>query len=156
MRRLVKNAGMAAVAGAIFLVAPSAGAQPARTDRVAIEYVLPTNPAHKQFYDVLKEHQALERVRDLLAAIRWPRTLRLVLKGCDGDVNAWYEEAEVTVCYDYLEDMWRKASASSRPPGISQHDAFVGPTPWKRDSSRRNGPSTARTNTGRSIMPTAR
>jgi hypothetical protein len=127
MQRLVKlNAGMA-LACSLLLAPSAAGAQPARTDRIAIEYALPTNPAHKQFHDVLKENQALERVRDLLARIRWPRTLRLVLKGCDGDANAWYEEAEVTVCYDYLEDMWRKASASSRPPGISQQDAFVGP-----------------------------
>jgi Putative metallopeptidase len=125
MRRLVELNAMAVACS--ILVAPTVGAQPTRTDRVAIEYVLPTNPAHKQFYDVLKERQVLEQVRDLLAAIRWPRTLRLVLKGCDGDANAWYEDSEVTICYDYLEDMWRKASASSRPPGISQQDAFVGP-----------------------------
>jgi len=128
MRRLVKlNAGLAALACSLLLVPSGAGAQPARADRVAIEYALPTNPAHKQFYDVLKQNQALERVRDLLAAIRWPRTLRLVLKGCDGDANAWYEDGEITVCYDYLEDMWKRAGASTRPPGISQQDAFVGP-----------------------------
>jgi putative metallopeptidase DUF4344 len=128
MRRLVKlNTGMAAAACALLLAMPTAGAQPARADRVTIEYAAPTNPAHQQFHDVLKQNQALERVRDLLAAIRWPRTLRLVLKGCDGDANAWYEDAEITICYDYLDDMWKKASASSRPPGISQQDAFIGP-----------------------------
>jgi Putative metallopeptidase len=128
MRPLIKlSAGVTALACSVLSLATAAGAQPARADRVAIEYALPTNPAHKQFYDVLKERQVLEHVRDILAGIRWPRTLRLVLKGCDGDANAWYEDGEVTVCYDYLEDMWRKASASSRPPGISQQDAFVGP-----------------------------
>jgi hypothetical protein len=127
MRLISLNAGMGALACSLLLAASPASAQPARADRVAIEYAPPTNPAHQQFHDVLKQNQALERVRDLLAAIRWPRTLRLVLKGCDGDANAWYEEAEITVCYDYLEDMWKKAGASSRPPGISQHDAFVGP-----------------------------
>jgi hypothetical protein len=128
MRQLSKlNAGLAALACSLLLLPSAAGAQPARADRVAIEYVAPTNPAHQQFHDVLKQNQVLERVRDLLSAIRWPRTLKLVLKGCDGDANAWYEEAEVTVCYDYLEDMWKRASASRRPPGISQHDAFIGP-----------------------------
>ena len=37
-------------------------------------------------------------MRDVLARIRWPRTLRLELKGCNGDSNAWYEDATVTVC----------------------------------------------------------
>jgi hypothetical protein len=128
MRQLSKlNARLAALACSLLLLPSAAGAQPARADRVAIEYVAPTNPAHQQFHDVLKQNQVLERVRDLLSVIRWPRTLKLVLKGCDGDANAWYEEAEITVCYDYLDDMWRKANASSRPPGISQHDAFLGP-----------------------------
>jgi Putative metallopeptidase len=127
MRWLVKNAGMAALACSLLLAASPSDAQPARPDRVTIEYATPTNPAHQQFHDVLKQNQVLERVRDLLAGIRWPRTLRLVLKGCDGDANAWYEDGEVTICYDYLEDMWKRASASARPPGISQQDAFIGP-----------------------------
>jgi hypothetical protein len=128
MGRLVKlNAGMAALVCSLLHAPSTAGAQPARADRVAIEYAAPTNPAHQQFHDILKQNQVLERVRDLLSVIRWPRTLKLVLKGCDGDANAWYEEAEVTICYDYLEDMWKKAGASSRPPAISQQDAFIGP-----------------------------
>jgi hypothetical protein len=128
MERLVKlNACMAALACSLLFTPSAAGAQPARADRVATEYLAPTNPAHQQFHDILKQNQVLERVRDLLSAIRWPRTLKLVLKGCDGDANAWYEDGEITVCYDYLEDMWRKSNASNRPPGISQHDAFIGP-----------------------------
>ena len=36
-----------------------------------------------------------ERVRELLVPVRWPRTLQLVLKGCDGESNAFYEIAVV-------------------------------------------------------------
>ena len=36
-------------------------------------------------YNVLKEHQTLERVRDLLTPVRWPQPLRLELRGCDGE-----------------------------------------------------------------------
>ena len=50
----------------------------------------PINKAHKPLYDLLKENQALERVRKLLTPIRWPRTLRLELKGCEGEVERWY------------------------------------------------------------------
>jgi hypothetical protein len=121
------TAGLAAFGCALLCFASVADAQPARPERIAIEYVPPTNPAHKPFYDVLKDHQALERVRELLVGIRWPRTLRLELKGCDGDSNAWYEDASITVCYEYLEDMWRSANSSKRPPAIAREDAFVGP-----------------------------
>jgi Putative metallopeptidase len=115
---------------AMILSAPlPANAQPAppRADRIAIEYVEPADPAHKPLHDLLKANQALERVRDALAAVRWPRTLRLELKGCDGEANAWYTDAVVTVCYEYLEDMWKSANSSRRPATISREDAFVGP-----------------------------
>jgi hypothetical protein len=112
---------------AFFFVSSAAEAQTARAKRVLITYVLPTNPEHKPLYDLLKEQRALERVQTLLAPIRWPRTLRLELKGCDGESNAWYEDGVVTVCYEYLDDMWRSANSSGRPTAISREDAFIGP-----------------------------
>jgi len=121
------TAGLAAFGCALLCVASVADAQPARSERIVIEYIAPTNAAHKPLYDVLKDNQVLERMQELLVGVRWPRTLRLVFKGCDGDANAWYEDAEVTVCYDYLDDMWRKAGASARPAAISRQDAFIGP-----------------------------
>jgi hypothetical protein len=113
---------------AMFGASP-ANAEPAppRADRIAIEYVEPADPAHKPLHDLLKASRALERVRDVLVAVRWPRTLRLELKGCDGEANAWYTDAVVTVCYEYLADMWTSANSSRRPAAISREDAFVGP-----------------------------
>jgi hypothetical protein len=99
----------------------------ATAERIVIEYVAPVDPVHKPLYEALKEHQALERVRERLLPVRWPRTLRLELRGCDGDSNAFYEDAVVTVCYEYLEDMWRGANSSKRPPAVAQEDAFIGP-----------------------------
>jgi Putative metallopeptidase len=104
-----------------------AGAQPTRAERVVIEYVAPVQPAHKPFHDLLKEHQTLERVRDVLTPVRWPRSLRLELRGCDGESNAWYQDAIVTVCYEYLESIWRSADSAERPAGITRDDAFIGP-----------------------------
>src|SRR5262249_50163610 len=82
------------------VLASAAGAQPAPADGVVIEYGPPANPAHKPIHDLVKDNQGLERVREVLLPIRWPRTLRLQLKGCDGEANAWYEESTVTVCYE--------------------------------------------------------
>src|SRR3954467_630538 len=68
-----------------------------------------------------------ERVRELVVPIRWPRTLQLVLKGCDGESNAFYENAVVTVCYEFLDDIWRAANSPRRPAAILREDAVAGP-----------------------------
>jgi Putative metallopeptidase len=107
--------------------ATAASAQPARPERVVIEYVEPVEPAHRPLYDLLREHQALERVRNLLALVRWPQPLRLELRGCEGVSDAWYQDATVTVCYEYLENIWRSANSTSRPAGIAREDALLGP-----------------------------
>lgn len=111
----------------VLCAATHVSAQPIRAERVIIEYVEPAQPAHKPLYNVLKEHQTLERVRDLLTPVRWPRPLRLELRGCDGESNAWYQDAVVTVCYEYLEGIWKNADSSARPGGIPRDDAFIGP-----------------------------
>lgn len=107
--------------------AATASSQPTPEERIAVEYVEPTNPAHKALYEMARDKQLLERVRDLLRPVRWPRTLRLVLEGCDGESNAFYANAVVTVCYEYLEDIWSAASSPRRPSTVSREDAVAGP-----------------------------
>jgi hypothetical protein len=121
------QAGLAAFC-AVLCGAPAARSQPAPPERIAIEYVEPTDPAHKALYEVARNKQVLERVRELLVPVRWPRTLQLVLKGCDGESNAFYENAVVTVCYEYLDDIWHAANSPRRPPTILREDAVAGPT----------------------------
>jgi Putative metallopeptidase len=112
---------------AALCAASPASTQPVKEERVVIEYVAPAHPGHKPLYDELKQHRTLELVRDLLAPVRWPQPLRLELKGCDGESNAWYQDAAITVCYEYVEDIWRSANSPARPPATAREDAFVGP-----------------------------
>lgn len=107
--------------------ASAAGAQTQGLGRIAIAYVAPVDKVHEPLYRMLKEQRTLERVRELLARIRWPRTLRLELTGCEGESNAWYDNAVISVCYEYLDDIWKSANASRRPAYITREDAFVGP-----------------------------
>lgn len=104
-----------------------AQAQPAPEERIVIAYEEPTDPAHRQFRDRLKTNRALERVRNVLLPLRWPRPLRLELKSCDGVSNAFYEDAVVTVCYEYVAETWRNANALTPPAPITRDDVFVGP-----------------------------
>lgn len=111
-----------------FLCATSSvTAQPAPPERVVINYIAPSQTAYMPLYKVLKEKLVLERVRDMLSAVRWPQPLRLELKDCDGVSNAWYQDAVVTVCYEYLGDIWKGANSGARPAAIDSEDAFVGP-----------------------------
>lgn len=123
----VLSCAFAFSAGIAVAFAQAPAKAPAPADRVVIAYVEPADKFHRPLYDMLKQQQVLEKVRDVLARIRWPQTLRLELKGCNGDSNAWYEDATVTLCYEYLSDMWRAANSHRRPANISREDAFMGP-----------------------------
>jgi hypothetical protein len=103
--------GVAILTGAMLLVALAATPDPAKSDRIVIEYVIPTNPALKPIYDILRDKKALERLRELLLPVQWPRTLRLELRDCQGESNAGYDDAAITVCYELLDDFWPRTPA---------------------------------------------
>ena len=63
----------------------------------------------------------------LLAPIRLPRPLLLKLDGCDGDANAWYDEGEIVVCYEYVAEILKIAPETAPPIGITKLDTIVGP-----------------------------
>jgi hypothetical protein len=117
--------GLSCAAGAKAL----AKATLAKPNRVAIIYVQPTDPAHQPIYELLRQHRVLERFQAYLSPLRLPQTLRLRTAGCDGEDNAWYEEAdrEVTVCYEYIDAVQRNAPAQTTAAGISPQDAVLGP-----------------------------
>jgi len=121
VQSLVPLAGLLAVCAVA-----TATAQPAREDRITVSYVEPTNPAHRLQYDVLRQFRALEGMRDRLISFRWPRQLKLEVRSC-GESDAFYDEGEIVVCYEFLAGFWKAASSSARPPNISRADALVGP-----------------------------
>lgn len=118
---------LASLACVLLLAMPPLNAQTSRPERIAISYATPADKAHQPLLDLLKENQALERIRELLVRIRWPRTLHLEVKSCEGESNAYYDDAVITVCYEYLDEMWKAANARKRPEYISRDDAFIGP-----------------------------
>jgi hypothetical protein len=120
------EAGVAAFLCALACGAFAAAAQPMKVGRVEIEYVEPTNKAHKPVSELLKQHRALERVQEVLVRVRWPRTLRFELRGCDGESDGFYDNAVVTVCYEYLDETWKRATSRKRPANITREEAFVG------------------------------
>jgi hypothetical protein len=104
-----------------------ATAAPYKSNQIRIEYDPPKNPAHQPIYERLKQVRALERVQTLLSPFRLPRPLLLKLSGCDGESNAWYDEAFITVCYEFLADILKNALEKTLPSEITQDDAILGP-----------------------------
>jgi hypothetical protein len=108
-------------------IAAAAQAGAAKPNRIKIDYVAPKNPAHQVIYRKLKEIRALENLREFLSPFRLPRTLLVKTEGCDGESNAWYEDGAITICYEYIEEIWRTAPSETTADGITPVDALFGP-----------------------------
>jgi Putative metallopeptidase len=128
MARIVLGALIVALA----LAAPqSADAQRAvkasKTNSIDIEYAEPQRAEHRQVLQLVKENRTLEKIQALLSPIRLPRRLLVKTQGCDGVSNAWYDGESVTVCYEYLDELWKNAATETTPAGIAPIDTLIGP-----------------------------
>jgi hypothetical protein len=98
-----------------------------RPNRVDVEYEAPKSSAHDTLYRLAQERRLLEKIRDLLAPLRLPTRLLLKARGCDGEVNAWYDDAVITVCYEFLDWVWQSVPEQTTQAGVAPIDALTGP-----------------------------
>jgi hypothetical protein len=103
-----------------------ANAAEAHTNRMRVEYVPPTNPAHQSLFERLKERRALEKLQDIFSPLRLPVDLTLRTVGCDGVSNAWYHLPAVSVCYEYLNEIFQGMPKETTPEGVTPVDAVMG------------------------------
>jgi hypothetical protein len=96
-----------------------------RPNRIQIEYVAPENPQHARVHKHLKEGFALEKIQQIFSPFRLPIDLTVKTVGC-GRSNAWYLRPVVTLCYEYLDEIWQSAPKETTPAGITPIDAVVG------------------------------
>jgi len=99
----------------------------AKSNSIDIKYGEPKSPDHQPVLKLLKEARALEKIRELLSPLRLPQRLLLQTQGCDGISNAWYDGESVTVCYEYLDELWKNAPEKTTPTGIEPIDTLAGP-----------------------------
>jgi len=100
-------------------------AQDARPNRIQFEYVPPQNPQLEAVYNQLKQGHALEKIQQLFSPFRIPIDLTVKTVEC-GQSNAWYQRPTVTLCYEYLDEIWRSAPKTPGPAGVTPVDAVVG------------------------------
>ncbi len=121
---------MALITACLFVASGAgecANADGARPNRISVSYVAPKNAAHQPIYQRLKEARFLERLQEFLSPVRLPRTLRVKTEGCDGEANAWYEDDAITICYEYIDEIWKTVPTETTPAGVTPIDALVGP-----------------------------
>jgi hypothetical protein len=124
MRKLLLRTIMSLAAVSTATLADAAAPRP---DRVDIQYVAPKSAEHRPLFDLLKQRRVLERIRDLLEPLRLPKRLLLKTEGCDGVSNAWYEDRSVTVCYEYLDGLWKNVPKETTQAGLEPIDTLIGP-----------------------------
>jgi hypothetical protein len=105
--------------------------QTGQPNRVLIEYVQPTNLAFQSLYDLLRDHRALEMVREILSPLRLPEPVTIKTAEC-GAVNSYYQRDRqtfmptVTICYELLKHILDSLPNETTPAGITPADAAVG------------------------------
>jgi hypothetical protein len=105
----------------------SAVPPPAEPNRIDIAYVPPRDPKHQVLYELLTSRRVLEKLQAFLAPFRLPARVLLKVEGCEGVANAYSGDGAVTVCYEYLDEIWRNVPAETTPEGVAPIDALAGP-----------------------------
>ncbi len=124
----MKTALALAAAGVVLVTATATTAfAAAKANRVSVSYVPPKNPAHQRIYERLKERRVLEKLQEFVSPFRLPRTLKVSLAGCDGEADAFYGDDAITICYEYIDELWKKMPAETTPAGIAPIDTIIGP-----------------------------
>jgi len=96
-------------------------------DNIHISYKAPKDPELLVIHERLKEGKTLERLKDFLKPYRLPRKLRIVLTDCDGESDAFYGNRKITVCYEYINELWKRMPAQTTPSGVAPIDTVIGP-----------------------------
>lgn len=105
----------------------AAASEAMHTDSIDIQYAEPASPDMKPVYEMVKNARVLEKLQGMLEPLRLPRRLLLKTTSCHGDADAWYEKAVVTVCYEFLDDIWKNVPGKTTRRGVTPMDAMVGP-----------------------------
>ena len=96
-------------------------------DRVKISYVTPKDAAHQPVYLDIQRRGTLEKLKIFLSPLLLPRPLLIRTAECDGEADAYYDFASITICYELIAELWENMPEETTPSGIEPIDTVVGP-----------------------------
>lgn len=121
---------LAAAIGVTVAIMPTAATSKAFLHPV-VTVEKPTDPAHQPIYERLKKTSAVGRLQQGLNRVRLPAPLPVIVKGCNGEIDAAYdpEKRDIEICYEYLAylDELRRSLPDKLRGELSESDAAVGP-----------------------------
>ncbi|MGI9520135.1 MAG: DUF4344 domain-containing metallopeptidase [Hyphomicrobiaceae bacterium] len=98
-----------------------------KTNQIKFVYVPPEDPDLKEVYEKLKSRRVLERLKEFLKPFKLPRPLTFRLSDCDGEDDAFYGDDQITICYEYVDELWYHMPKRKTRAGVAPIDAVVGP-----------------------------
>src|SRR5262249_52612281 len=109
--------------------APQAG----QSGQISVEYVPTNNSSFQDVYALLRQHNALEKINEILSPFLFPEQLTIEATEC-GAVNSYYQRKNfkptVTICYEFLKRMVELLPTETTPAGLTPTDAAVGQFFW--------------------------
>jgi hypothetical protein len=124
----MKTALALVVAGMLLVTATAMTAFAAsKTNQVSVNLVPPKNPAHQYVYKELQDRRVVQKLQEFLSPFRLPRPLKFSVEGCDGEDDATYGDDKITMCYEYIDKLFKNMPAETTPAGIAPIDTVVGP-----------------------------
>jgi len=101
---------------------------PAKSNRITVTYELPEHQEYMHIYSLMKEDRhSLEKLQEILSPIRLPWTLELLLAECDGEADAMYWDGTITICYEYIDELWDAMPVNTTANGVVPIDTVAGP-----------------------------
>ena len=98
-----------------------------KPNRFRVVLVAPVDAKHRPIHARLTERRMPERLAQFLSPVRLPREVVVTVQGCKGDVNAYYEDAAITICYEFLQYFVDIAPKETTPEGLTPDDAILAP-----------------------------
>jgi Putative metallopeptidase len=126
-RRAAAAAVLAAASVSISSMPAMAQAE-LRNDKIKFDYYEPRDPKLLPLYERLQRRRVLEELSQFLAPVRWPKTLRLIMKECPAgtqrpEVIYSSVERSISICYQLLAFL---GSLQPQPAFATQQEVIVG------------------------------
>jgi len=130
MRRSLVAATLALVASGLLASTPAMAQTPPelRNDKIKFDYYEPRSPALVPLYERLQRRAVLENLSQFLAPVRWPKTIRLIMKECPAGTarpEVFYSPVErsLNICYQVFAFL---RTLKPQPAFGTQQEVIVG------------------------------
>ena len=130
-RRWLKIAAAAAACAAVALATPAARALEEPTPgSIKISYDLPNTPKLQHAYDMVRERNSLELMKEIFSPFRLPEDLYIRMTNCNGVPNAYFFREDdvptIRICYEFVHQVYEMMPKTTTAEGISPREALVG------------------------------